>query len=218
MHYAGTHSPECASLHRSSARGPPRTATLRFPPQQSARLPEQLPTRFPTQSPNMTTSTPSDTWQVLLDHRRALAGRSLTSLFDADDARPARLSLVWDDWLADWSKQRLTPDAMNALVAHARERNLEAWIAALFAGEKINLWELRPALHTALRQPGDAPLMVDGADIMPAIRATQARMRALAAQLRGGLRLGATGRPIRSVIHLGIGGSDLGPAMVCEAL
>ena len=107
---------------------------------------------------------------------------------------------------------------MNALVAHARERNLEAWIAALFAGEKINLSELRPALHTALRQPGDAPLLVDGADIMPAIRATQARMRALAAQLRGGLRLGATGRPIRSVVHLGIGGSDLGPAMVCEAL
>ncbi|TMH55199.1 MAG: glucose-6-phosphate isomerase, partial [Betaproteobacteria bacterium] len=68
------------------------------------------------------------------------------------------------------------------------------------------------------RQPGDAPLLVDGADIMPAIRATQARMRALAAQLRGGLRLGATGRPIRSVVHLGIGGSDLGPAMVCEAL
>ena len=136
----------------------------------------------------MTTSTPSDTWQVLLDHRRALAGRSLTSLFDADDARPARLSLVWDDWLADWSKQRLTPDAMNALVAHARERNLEAWIAALFAGEKINLSELRPALHTALRQPGDAPLLVDGADIMPAIRATQARMRARSPELTFGCK------------------------------
>jgi glucose-6-phosphate isomerase len=166
----------------------------------------------------MTAPTPSDTWQALLDHRRSLAGRSLTSLFDADDARCARLSLVWDDWLADWSKQRLTGDTMNALVAHARERNLEAWIAALFAGEKINLSELRPALHTALRQSGDAPLLVDGADIIPAIRATQARMRALAIQLRGGLRLGATGRPIRSVVHIGIGGSDLGPALVCEAL
>jgi len=166
----------------------------------------------------MLTSAPSDTWQALLDHRRSLAGRSLASLFDADDVRCARLSLVWDDWLADWSKQRLTPDTMNALVAHARERNLEEWIAALFAGEKINLSELRPALHTALRQSGDAPLLVDGADIIPAIRATQARMRALAIQLRGGLRLGATGRPIRSVVHIGIGGSDLGPALVCEAL
>src|SRR5437762_11319800 len=105
----------------------------------------------------MTNSTPSDTWQVLLDHRRALAGRSLTSLFDADDARPARLWLVWDDWLADWSKQRLTPDAMNALVAHARERKLEAWIAALFAGGKISFSVLRPALPRALRQPGDSP-------------------------------------------------------------
>jgi glucose-6-phosphate isomerase len=166
----------------------------------------------------MTTSTASDTWQALLDHRRALAGRSLTSLFDADDARGSRLSLVWDDWLADWSKQRLTSDTMTALVAHAREHNLEAWVAALFAGEKINLSELRPALHTALRQPGDAPLLVDGSDIIPAIRATQARMRALEIQLRGGLRLGASGRPIRSVVHLGIGGSDLGPALVCEAL
>src|SRR5438552_14579750 len=136
MHYAGTHSPECASLHRSSARGPLRTATLRFPPQQSTQLSEQLPTRFPsqfpTQSPNMTASTPSDTWQALLDHRRALAGRSLTSLFDADDARPARLSLVWDDWLADWSKPRLTPDTMNALVAPARAPKLDACITAHF--------------------------------------------------------------------------------------
>jgi glucose-6-phosphate isomerase len=110
------------------------------------------------------------------------------------------------------------PETMTALVAHARERNLEAWITALFAGEKVNLSELRPALHTALRQPGDAPLLVDGTDVIPAIRATQARMRALAIQLRGGLRLGATGRPIRSVVHIGIGGSDLGPALVCEAL
>jgi glucose-6-phosphate isomerase len=166
----------------------------------------------------MTASIPSDTWQALLDQRRSLAGRSLTSLFDADSARCTRLSLIWDDCLADWSKQRLMPETMTALVAHARERNLEAWITALFAGEKINLSELRPALHTALRQAGDAPLLVDGADVIPAIRATQARMRALAIQLRGGLRLGATGRPIRSVVHIGIGGSDLGPALVCEAL
>src|SRR5947207_12442516 len=104
----------------------------------------------------MNTSTQTDAVPALPDHRRELAGRSLTSLFDADDARPAHLSLVWDDWLADWSKQRLTPDTMNVLVAHARERNLEAWIAGLFACEKINLSELRPALHTALRQPGDS--------------------------------------------------------------
>ena len=166
----------------------------------------------------MTSSAFPDTWQALLDHRASLAGRSLASLFDADRERVARLSLGWDDWLADWSKQRLTPDTMRLLLEHARERNLTTWIAALFAGEKINLSEQRPALHTALRQQDAAALAVDGVDIIPAIRATQTRMRALSAQLRGGLRLGATGRPLREVVHIGIGGSDLGPAMVCEAL
>src|SRR5204863_7807762 len=76
----------------------------------------------------------------------------------------------------------------------------------------------RPALHTALRQQSDSPLLVDATDIIPAIRATQSRMRTLTRELRGGLRLGATGRPIRSVLHIGIGGSDLGPALVCDAL
>jgi glucose-6-phosphate isomerase len=166
----------------------------------------------------MTETTPPAAWQALIDHRRALAGSSLAALFAADAQRFARLSLTWDDWLADYSKQRLTPETMALLVDYARARNLPDWIGAMFAGEKINLSEQRAVLHTALRRPGDAPLLVDGSDIMPAIRATQARMRALAAQLRGGLRLGATGRPIRDVIHIGIGGSDLGPRLVCSAL
>ncbi|HTS21771.1 MAG TPA: glucose-6-phosphate isomerase [Casimicrobiaceae bacterium] len=166
----------------------------------------------------MTGPASTDPSQALIDQRRTLAGRSLLDLFAADDRRAAKLSLAWEDWLADWSKQRLTPETMRALLAFARSRNLEMWIAALFAGEKVNLSEQRPALHTALRQTGDAPLRVDGEDVMPAIRATQARVRTLATQLRGGLRLGVTGRPIRSVVHLGIGGSDLGPALVCDAL
>ena len=166
----------------------------------------------------MTEMTSPATWQALIDHRRALAGRSLAALFAADPERFARLSLTWDDWLADWSKQRVTPETMALLVGYARERNLPAWISAMFAGEKINLSERRPVLHTALRQQGDAPLPVDGTDVIPAIRAMQARVRTLAAQLRGGLRLGATGRPIRDVVHIGIGGSDLGPHLVCDAL
>jgi glucose-6-phosphate isomerase len=161
---------------------------------------------------------PSPGWQALVDHRRALSGRPLTSLFDANPQRFGQLSLVWDDWLADWSKQRLTAETMALLVAYARERNLPAWIAAMFAGEKINLSEQRPVLHTALRQQGDTPLAVDGADVIPAIRTAQARMRMLATQLRGGARPGATGRPIRYVINLGIGGSELGPRLVCDAL
>ncbi len=166
----------------------------------------------------MTETTPPAAWQALIDHRRALGGSSLAALFAADPQRFAHLSLTWDDWLADWSKQRVTPETMALLVAYARARNLPAWIAAMFAGEKINISEQRAVLHTALRQQGDAPLLVDGVDVVPAIRAAQARMRTLSAQLRGGLRLGASGRPIRDVIHIGIGGSDLGPRLVCSAL
>lgn len=166
----------------------------------------------------MNSSIASSTWQALIEHHHALRGRTLTAFFDAAPERFERLSLVWDDWLADWSKQRLTPETMALLVAHARECNLPGWIAALLNGEKINLSEGRPALHTALRQQTDSPVRVDGVDIIPAIRAAQTRMRSLEAQLRGRLRLGATGRPIRHVVNLGIGGSDLGPRLVCEAL
>jgi glucose-6-phosphate isomerase len=158
------------------------------------------------------------TWQTLSEHRRSLAGRSLASLFAGDNERSTQLSLAWDYWLADLSKQRVTPETIALLVAHARERNLPAWIAALFAGEKVNLSEARPALHTVLRQQTETPLLVDGVDVVRAVRATQARMRALAMQVRGGVRVGATGRPLRHVINLGIGGSDLGPRLVCAAL
>ena len=148
---------------------------------------------------------------ALEEHRAALAGRTLTELFAADADRFSRLSLSWDQWLADWSKQRVTPQAIDALVAYAHERNLPAWISALFSGEKINLSEGRPVLHTALRQQDDTPLLVDGSDVIAQVRAAQARVRTLASQIRGGLRLGATGRPLRHVVAIGIGGSDLGP-------
>lgn len=139
-------------------------------------------------------------------------------LFDKDARRFASLSLAWDDWLADWSKQRVTAETISLLIAYARACNLGAWVEAQFAGEKINMSEQRPVLHTALRQQDDTPVAVDGVNVLPAIRATQARMRALATQLRGGARAGATGRPIRHVVCLGIGGSELGPRLVCDAL
>ncbi len=162
----------------------------------------------------MTATTPTD----LADHRRALAGTTLAELFARDPDRFARLSFAWDDWLVDLSKERLGPDTLSLLVAHAHTAGLPGWITALFAGEKINQSERRPALHTALRQTHDAPLMVDGHDIIPDIRAAQSRMRTLASQVRGGLRVGATGRPIRAVVNIGIGGSDLGAYLVCSAL
>jgi glucose-6-phosphate isomerase len=156
--------------------------------------------------------------QHLADHRRTLAGMTLTELFARDPDRFGRLSFAWDDWLVDLSKERLGTDTLALLVAHATATGLPGWIAALFAGEKVNQSERRPALHTALRQAGEAPLVVDGRDVIADVRAAQARVRTLAAQVRGGLRVGATGRPIRAVVNLGIGGSDLGPLLVCSAL
>ena len=149
---------------------------------------------------------------------RALTRERIADLFARDSTRASRLTFAWNDWRADISKERITPDVLDALVAHAGALNLRDWIAALFAGEKVNLSEARPALHTALRQQDDAPVVVDGKDVIPAIRATQARMRALADDLRAGRRRGGSGAPIRAVVNLGIGGSDLGPRLVCDAL
>ena len=154
----------------------------------------------------------------LAAHRRALATTTLVELFAADPGRFGRLSFAWDSWLLDLSKERLGQDTLPALVAHAVAAGLPGWIAALFAGEKVNQSEHKPALHTALRQTGDAPLVVAGRDIIPDIRAAQAKMRTLAVQIRGGLRVGVAGRPIRAVVNLGIGGSDLGVFLVCSAL
>ena len=152
------------------------------------------------------------------DLRLALAGTTLAELFARDPDRFVRLSFAWDGWLVDLSKERLGTDTLPLQVAHATAAGLPGWIAALFAGEKVNQSERRPALHTALRQTEDAPRVVDGRDVIPDIRAAQSRMRTLAAQIRAGLRVGATGRPIRAVVNLGIGGSDLGPLLVCSAL
>src|SRR5215831_1926677 len=147
----------------------------------------------------------------LAEHRRALAGTTLAQLFARDADRFAQLSFTWDDWLVDVSKERLARDTLPLLVARARAADLPGWIAALFAGEKVNQSEGRPALHMALRQQDDAPLAVDGHNIIPDVRATQARVKALAAEVHGGKRVGASGRPIRTVVNIGIGGSDLGP-------
>jgi glucose-6-phosphate isomerase len=161
---------------------------------------------------------PTSTPQDLASHCRALSGTTLAEFFARDADRFARLSFGWDDWLIDISKERLGPDTLPLLVAHAAAAGLPGWIAALVAGEKVNQSEQRPALHTALRQAGDTPLVVDGRDIVPDIRAAQARMNALASQIRAGMRVGATGRPIRAVVNIGIGGSDLGPLLVCGSL
>ena len=156
--------------------------------------------------------------EALAAHARSLANASLAELFARDPSRVTALSREWGEWYVDFSKERLSPSALDALIAHAESSGIPQWIDALFVGERVNLSEARPALHTALRQRGDAPVRVGGADVVPAIRDTQRRMRSIAESIRGGSWVGATGRPIRHVVSIGIGGSDLGPRLVCEAL
>jgi glucose-6-phosphate isomerase len=161
---------------------------------------------------------PTDPLQALAERKRALAATTLAMLFDADASRAERLSIVWDGWRVDCSKERLDVPTLELLDAHARACGLAGWVAALFAGEKINLTEHRPALHTALRQQDDTPLVVDGDDVVARIREAQARMRALTDAVHGGERRGATGKPFTHAVNIGIGGSDLGPRLVCDAL
>jgi glucose-6-phosphate isomerase len=149
---------------------------------------------------------------------RALAATPLTALFARDASRVASLTFAAAGLTVDLSKQRVTPEALALLVAHAETAGIPHWIEAMLAGERINLSENRSVLHTALRREGGAPVVVDGRDVMPDVRATRARIAALATSLRDGTRRGATGAPIRHVIAIGIGGSDLGPRLCVDAL
>jgi glucose-6-phosphate isomerase len=156
--------------------------------------------------------------ETLASRARALSVAKIGDLLVRDPGRATRLALQWGDWRIDFSKERIDAATLEALVAHAESVGVPRWIEALFAGERVNLSEGRPALHTALRQQADAPVRVGGEDVIPAVRDTQRRLRALAAALREGRRRGATGKPITDVVSIGIGGSDLGPRMVCDAL
>lgn len=156
--------------------------------------------------------------EALAAYARSLANANLADLFARDPSRVASLTREWGDWHVDFSKERLTSSALDALIAHAESIGVPQWIDALFAGERVNLSEERPALHSALRQQDDSPVRVSGADVIPAIRDTQRRMRVIADSLRTQTWQGATGQPVRNVVSLGIGGSDLGPRLVCTAL
>jgi glucose-6-phosphate isomerase len=156
--------------------------------------------------------------ETLADHARRVRATTLRELFARDPDRASALALHWGDWRVDFAKERLAPASLEALLRHAEAAGVAHWTRALFTGERINLSEQRPVLHTALRQPDDASVSVDGADVLPEIRATQRRMQALSAAIRSGVRKGATGAPIGAVVNIGIGGSDLGPRLVCDAL
>jgi len=149
---------------------------------------------------------------------RTLASTPIAALFARDPGRVGRLTFAWEGFRVDLAKERITPEVLAELCAHADDAGLGRWIAAFLAGEKVNVSEARPALHPALRDASTAPLFVDGADLRRDIRVSRERVAAIADAIRRGERRGATGKPIRHLVHLGIGGSDLGPRLVVDAL
>ncbi|MCL6607194.1 MAG: glucose-6-phosphate isomerase [Geminicoccaceae bacterium] len=157
-------------------------------------------------------------WKALEAHRDELGRISLARLFAEDPDRFARFSLVLDDLLIDLSKNLLTAETLRLLLDLARAAEVEAWRERMWAGERINTTEDRAVLHVALRHRGPEPIFCDGRDVMPEVRAVLARMKAFAHEVRSGSWRGATGAPITDVVNIGIGGSDLGPQMVCRAL
>jgi len=166
----------------------------------------------------MSELTNSSTWKSLQAHRVEMAGHHMREMFAADPERFARFSLRFQDILLDYSKNRITEETMRLLLCLAEEAGLRQEIDRMFGGEKINNTEHRAVLHVALRNRSNRPIPVDGTDVMPGINAVLARMRTFTEDVREGRWLGCSGKPITDIVNIGIGGSDLGPAMVCEAL
>jgi glucose-6-phosphate isomerase len=166
----------------------------------------------------MTALTASPAWQALEAHVDAMRGVHLRELFARDPERFAKLSLRLDDLLLDYSKHRVTEETLRLLLDLARATDVEGWRDRMLQGEKINATENRAVLHTALRNRSGRPVLVDGQDVMPGVHAVLEKMQGFTGQLRDGAWRGATGHAITDIVNLGIGGSDLGPLMVCEAL
>ena len=156
----------------------------------------------------------TDLWARLDDHRDRVANRHILTLFDAD--RAADFSVTLGDLHFDYSKTNIDADGRDLLIALAEERQVARRREAMFTGDIVNETEARAALHTALRDPAGS-VSVGGADVMPAVRETLARMEDFAEAVRAGRFTGACG-PITDVVNIGIGGSDLGPAMAAQAL
>ena len=165
-----------------------------------------------------TTLTSRPEWAALQAHYDEIKDVHLRDLFAADPERGTRMAVEAEGIYVDYAKHRVTDETVRLLLDLARASGLTERIAAMFDGEHINATEDRAVLHTALRQPADAHVLVDGHDVVPDVHAVLDRMGAFAERVRDGSWLGHTGRRIRSVVNIGIGGSDLGPAMAYEAL
>ncbi len=167
-------------------------------------------------APVPTTSRPA--WKALAAHHAAMRATTLRELFASDPARGQRLTAEGASVFLDYAKNRVTDETLRLLLQLAEESGLHERIAAMFRGDRINVSEDRAVLHVALRAPRGQAIVVDGRDVVPDVHAVLDRMAVFAERVRGGDWTGHTGRRIRNVVNVGIGGSDLGPVMAYEAL
>ena len=157
-------------------------------------------------------------WVDLLAHAEDMKGRHLRELFKSEENRFDKLSFTAENFLLDLSKQCITQQTLNELTALAEQQRLHEWIEKLFTGEQVNVSEKRSALHTALRLPKESELQVNGQMVTTDVHASLEKMESLVRQVQQGQWRGFDGRPIRSIVNIGVGGSNLGPLMACDAL
>ena len=166
----------------------------------------------------MSAPTQASAWQKLSAHRNVLEGVHMRTLFETDAQRFKNFSLYLDDLLFDFSKHRITAETLALLVELAEQMDVPQFIERMFRGDRINFTEDRPVLHVALRNRTNRPVKVDGQDVMPAVNQVLDKMRCFTEDVRSGAWKGYTGERITDIVNIGIGGSDLGPVMVTEAL
>jgi len=166
----------------------------------------------------MTELSESAAWKALNTHYETIKDTTMKEMFTSDPNRFQNFSMEFEDILLDYSKNRITDDTMAKLYALADQQDVKGLAKRMFAGEKINSTEGRAVLHIALRNQSNTPIIVDGKDVMPEVNDTLARIKAFCEKVRGGAWKGMTGKSISTVVNIGIGGSDLGPVMVCETL
>ena len=165
-----------------------------------------------------TNPTATKAWQQLQQHAEKMKKTHLRTLFKEDANRFEKFTLSFEDILFDYSKNLITEETLTQLLALAKESGVEDGIKAMFSAEKINMTENRAVLHTALRNFSGKPVVLDGKDVMPEVLGVLNKMEAFCNRIHSGDWKGYTGKPIRYIVNIGIGGSDLGPVMVTEAL
>jgi glucose-6-phosphate isomerase len=157
-------------------------------------------------------------WKALEAHYAATSSTHIRDLFAADADRFNKHSIKFEDLLLDYSKNCVTEETMDLLYKLAEEADVTGLAKRMFSGEKINNTEGRAVLHVALRNQSNTPIYVDGKDVMPEVNEVLAKIKVFTENVRGGVWKGHTGKPLNTIVNIGIGGSDLGPVMVCEAL